>query len=102
MSEEGTKRLVFIPHILIGANLEVGVMSLMKKTLGACYWRLTVYEGGYAASNVGELLQVLAPLLMMIVIIATAPGLRLLPMSLFRVMRITIIGREGGVCLVKV
>ena len=33
LSGEGTERLVCIPRILVGANLEVGVTSLMKKTL---------------------------------------------------------------------
>ena len=84
-----------IPRILVGANLEVGVTSLMKITLEACNWRLTVCKGGYATSDVGEPLQVLAPLLMMIVIIAIALGLGLLPVSPFRVIRITIIGGEG-------
>ena len=53
-------------------------------------------------SDVGELHQVLAPLLMMIVIIAIAPGPGLLPVSLFCVIKITIIGKEGRVRLVKV
>ena len=97
MSEEGIERLVHILCILVGANLEVGVTSLMKITLEACNWRLTVCKGGYAASDVGEPLQVLAPLLMMIVIIAIALGLGFLPMSPFRVTRITIISREGRV-----
>ena len=102
LSGEETGKLVCIPCILVGANLEVGVMSLMKRTLRACNWRLTVCEGGYAASDVGELHQVMAPLLMMIVIIATAPSLGLLPVNLFRVMRITIISGEWKVRLVKV
>ena len=48
-------------------------------------------------SDVGELHQVLAPLLMMIVIIAIAPGPGLLPVSPFYVIKITIIGGEGKV-----
>ena len=35
-SREGTERLMHIPRILVGDNLEVGVTSLMKRTLGAC------------------------------------------------------------------
>ena len=53
-------------------------------------------------SNVKELHQVLAPLLMVIVIIATASGSGLLLVSLFHAMRITIIGGEGRVRLIKV
>ena len=67
LSEGGTGRLVCIPRILVEVNLEVEVTSLMKRILRACNWKLTVYEGGYATSDVEQPLQVLAPLLMMIV-----------------------------------
>ena len=77
------------------------VTSLMKRILGACNWRLTVYEGGYAVSDEEQPFQVLAPLLMMIVIIAIALGLGLLLVSPFRVIEITIIGEEGRVRLTK-
>ena len=53
-SEEGTERLVCISRIVVGANLEVGVTFLMKRTLRACNWRLTIYERGYAVSDIGE------------------------------------------------
>ena len=91
-----------IPCILGEVNLEVEVTFLMKRILEACNWRLTICEGGYAASDVGEPLQVLALLLMTIVMIATDPGLGLLLVSLFRVIRITIISGEGRVRLTKV
>ena len=96
-SGKGTERLMCIPRILVGANLKVVVTSLMKRTLGACNWRLTVCEGGYATNDIGERLQVLAPLLMMIMIIAIGPGPGLLPVSPFYVIKITIIGGEGKV-----
>ena len=83
-------------------SLEVEVTSLMKKILEACNWRLTICEGGYTTSDTGEPLQVLALLLMTIVMIATGPGLGLLLVSPFRVIRITIIGGEGRVHLTKV
>ena len=35
-SGEGTERLVCILHILVGANLEMGVTSLMRRILRAC------------------------------------------------------------------
>ena len=81
-----------ILHILVGANLKI---------LRAYNLRLTVCEGNYAASNVGEPLQVLAPLLMMIVTIVISPGPRLLPVIPFHVIRITIIGKDGRVRLTK-
>ena len=90
------------PHILVGANLKMGVTSLMKRILDACNWKLTICKGDYAASDVEELLQVLTLLLMMIEIIATGLGQGLLSANLFHVMRITIIGREGKVRLTKV
>jgi len=102
LSEEGTGKLACIPRTLEEVNLEVEVTSLMKRILGACNWRLTVYEGGYTVSDVKEPLQVLAPLLMMIVIIAIALGSGLLPMSPFHVIKIIIIGGEGRVRLAKV
>ena len=100
-SEEGTERLVCIPRIVVGANLEVVVTSLMKKTLRACNWRLTICEGSYAVSDIGEPLQVMAPFWMMIVIKAIAPGLGLFLVSPFRVIKITIIGRERRVHLTR-
>ena len=78
------------------------VTFLKKRILRACNWKLTVYEGGYATSDVEQPLQVLAPLLMMIVILAIGTGPRLLPVSPFRVIRIIIIGGEGRVRLTKV
>ena len=53
-------------------------------------------------SDVEEFLQVLILLLTMTGIIATGPGQELLPMNRFHAMRITIIGREGSVYLIKV
>ena len=102
LSGGGTGSLACIPRTLGEVSLEVDVTSCMKRILGACNWRLIVYEGGYVASDVGHPLQVLAPLLMMIVILAIGPGPRLLLVSPFRVIRIIIIGGEGRVCLTKV
>ena len=52
-------------------------------------------------SSIEELLRALTILLVMIVIIATALGQGLLPVSLFRVTRSAMIGREGRVRLIK-
>ena len=101
LSKGGTGRLGCIPRILEEVNLKVEVTSLMKRILKACNWKLTVYEGGYATSDVEQPLQVLAPLLMMIVTIVIGPGPRLLPLIPFHVIRITIIGRDGRVRLTK-
>ena len=90
LSEGGTARLVCTPHILAGANLEAGVTSLMRKILEACNWRLTVFVGGYAASNGEGLPQILTPLLMMMEMVATSPG-----QSLFHTIRI--VKTNGGV-----
>ena len=94
LSEERTERLVCI---LVRANLEVGITSLMKRTLGACNCRLTVYEGGCATNDREGLLQILTLLLTMIEMVATGPSPGLLPMSLFRMMRITTINVEARV-----
>ena len=91
-----------IPRILKEVGLKVEVTSFMKRILGACNWRLTIYEGGYATSDVEQPLQVLAPLLMMIVILAIGSSPGLLPVSPFGVIRIIIIGGEGRVGLTKV
>jgi len=64
-------RLVYIPRILIGASLEVGVTCLMERILGTCSWRLTIYVGSYVVGNGEGLLQVQSLLLMMIRMIAT-------------------------------
>ena len=48
-------RLVCTLRILVGASLEAGVTSLMRKILEACSWRLTFFAGGYAASDKGLL-----------------------------------------------
>ena len=74
LSEGGTARLVCTPRILVRASLEVGVTSLMKRILEACSWRLTVFAGGYAASDREGLPQILTLLLMMIEMVVTSPG----------------------------
>ena len=88
-------RLMCTPRILTGANLEVEVTSFMREILEVCSWRLIVFTGGKVASDGEGLPQILAPLLMMMGMVATDPGLGLLPVSLFRTMR-TII-TNGGV-----
>ena len=95
-------KLVYILLKLVGASLEVGITSFMKRILKACNWRLTICGGGYAASNGERLLQALILLLMTIGMIATDLGQGLLPVSLFHVMRITIISVEVRVHPVKV
>ena len=102
LSEERTERLVFIPSVLVGVSLEVEVTFLMRRILEACRWRLTTYGEGCATSSRERLLQVLILLLMMIEMAATDPGQGPLPISLFRMMRITIISVEVRVHPVKV
>ena len=88
LSEERTERLVCI---IVRANLEVGIASLMKRTLGACNCRLTVYEGGCATNDREGLLQILTFLLIMMEMAITGPGRGLPLVSLSLVMRITTI-----------
>ena len=101
LSRGETGSLACIPRTLGEVSLEVKVTSRMKKILGACNWRLIVYEGGYAASDVEQPLQVLTPLLVMIVILAISQGPELLLVYPFRVIRIVIIGGEGRVHLAR-
>ena len=56
-------KLVYILLKPVGANLKVGVTSLIKRILEACSWRLTVCGGGYAVSDEERLLQSLTFLL---------------------------------------
>ena len=100
-SEGGIRRLACIPRTLEEVSLEVEVTFLMKRILGLCSWRLTVYAEDYAVSDIEEPLQVLTSLLMMIMIIAIVPSPGLLLMSPFHVIRIVIIGGEGRVHLAR-
>ena len=87
LSERGTATLVCTPHILAGSNLEAGVTSLMRRTPEACSWRLNIFAGGYAVSDGEGLPHILTPLLMMMEMVATGPGPRLLPVSPFCTMK---------------
>ena len=87
--------LVCTPRILVGANLEAGVTSLMRRILEACSWRLTVFVKGYVASDEKGLPLILTLPLMMMRMIATGPDPGLLPVSLFHMMGIVI--TSGGV-----
>ena len=95
LNKGGTTRLVCTPLMLAEANLEAEVTSLMRKILEACSWRLIVFVEGYATSDREGLPQILAPLLMMMGMVALGPGLELLPVSLFHAMR-TVITNEGA------
>ena len=99
LSEGGTESLACIPRTLGEVSLKVEVTPLMKRILGACNWRLPIYERAYAAE---QPLQVMDPLLMMIVILAIGRGPGLLLANSFHVIKIIIIGGEGKVCLAKV
>ena len=79
------------PRILVGVSLKAGVTSLRRRTLEALSWRLIVFAGGYVASDGEGLPQFLTLLLMMMEMVATGPGLGLLPMSPFRMMGTVII-----------
>ena len=98
LSEERTERLVCI---LVRANLEVGITSLMKRTLGACNCRLTVYEGGCATNDREGLLQILTFLLIMMEMAITGPGRGLPLVSLSLVMRIITINTDAIACLAR-
>ena len=74
INEGGIGRLACIPHTLEEVSLEVEVTFLMKRILGLCSWRLTVYAEDYVVSDIKEPLQVLTSLLMMIMIIAIVPS----------------------------
>ena len=95
-------KLVYILLKLVGASLEVGVMSFMKRILEACSWRLAICGGGYATSDKERFLQALTLLLMTMGMTAIGLGQGLLPVSLFRMMRITIISVGIRVHLIKV
>jgi len=95
-------KLVYILLKLVGVSIEAGVTSLMKRILEACSWRLTACGEGYAASNGERLLQALTLLLMTMGMAAISLGQGLLPMSLFRMMRIVIITVGIRVHLAKV
>ena len=43
--------LVCTPRVLVRANLEAGVTSLMRRIPEACSWRLIIFVGGYAISD---------------------------------------------------
>ena len=101
MSEGGTGRLVCILPVLVGVNLEVGVMFLMRRIPKPCNLRLTVCEGGCVANDGEELLQILTFLLMTIGMAITDPGQGLLLVSLSRVMMTTIISAKIGAHLAK-
>ena len=95
-------KLVYILLKLVGASLEVGVTSLMKRILEACNWRLTVCREGYTASDGERLLQALTLLLMMMRMVAIGLGQGLLLVNLFHMMRITVISIEIRARLAKV
>ena len=87
--------------VLVGVNLEVGVMFLMRRIPKPCNLRLTVCEGGCVANDGEELLQILTFLLMTIGMAITDPGQGLLLVSLSRVMMTTIISAKIGAHLAK-
>ena len=102
LNEWGIARLVCTPRILVGVSLKAGVTSLRRRTLEALSWRLTVFAGGYVASDGEGLPPFLTLLLMMMEMVATGPGLGLLPMSPFRMMGTVIINWGVRVHLAKV
>ena len=95
-------KLVYILLKLVGASLKVGVTSLIKRILEACSWRLTVCEGGYATSDGERLIQALTLLQIMMGMVVIGLGQGLLLVSLFPMMRITIISVGIRVHLAKV
>ena len=101
LSEGGTESLACIQRTLGEVSLEMEATSRMKRILGVCNWRLTIYEGGYAASDTKQPLQVLTLLLVMIVILAIGQGPGLLLVSPFCVNRIVIINGEGRIRLAR-
>ena len=77
-----------IPPVPVGAILEVGVMSLIRKTLEPCNWKLIICRGSCAANGKGELPLTLIFLLVMRGMVATNLGQELPPVNLSCVMRI--------------
>ena len=102
LSGRGTKWLVCILCILVGVSLEMEVTSLMKRILEVCSWKLIACGESCAASDREGLPQILTFLLMMTKMIATGPGLGLLPVSLFHKVRTIIITGGVKVYLAKV
>ena len=78
----------------------MGVTFLMRRIPKPCSWRLIVCEGDYATNDEEGLLQTLM-FLLMIRMAVIDPGQGLLPMSLSRVMRTTIMSPEIGAHLAK-
>ena len=65
-----------------------------RRTPGTCNWRLTVFVGGYAASDEEGLPQILTLLLRTREMVAIGLGLEPLPVSFFRTIK-TITMNEG-------
>ena len=73
----------------------------MKRTPEACSWRSTVWVGGYAVNDGERLLQALTLLLTTIGMAAIGLGQGLLPVSLFCMIKITIMSTETRAHLAK-
>ena len=95
-------RLMCTPRILAGANLERGVTSPTRRIPVACSWRLTIFAGGYVTSDEEGLPQILTLLLRTRRMVATGPSLGLLPVSLFRTMKIITMSEGVRVHHIKV
>ena len=95
LSGRGTMRLVCTPRILARASLEEGVTSPTRRIPRACNWRLIVFIEGYGENDEEGLPQILTLLLRTKGMVATSPSPRLLPVSLFRMMKI--VTTNGGV-----
>ena len=102
LSRENTVRLVCTPRIPVGASLEGGVTSPMRRIPKACSWRLTVFAGGYAASDEEGLPQILTLPLRTMRMVATGLGLGLLPVSFFRTTKTVTMNRGVRVHHTKV
>ena len=87
--------------MLVGADLEVGVTSLIRRRLEPCNWRLIICEGGCTVNDKDNLLTTLIPFLMMIEMAVTGPGQGVPLVSLSRVMRTTTMSAEIRARLAK-
>ena len=90
-----------IPPILVETTLERGVISLIRKTLEPCNWRLIIWRGSCATNGEGELPLILTSLLTMRRMVVIDPDQGLLLVSLSRMMRTTTMSAETGTHLLK-
>ena len=85
-----------------GSHSQKGTTFLLRKIPKSCSWRLITWKGAYATSNEGELLLSLTFLLIAKRMVAIGTDQGLLLVSLFRMMKTTIMSAETKIHLQEV